>query len=170
MNPRELANHIRSGPEKLVLDKPLRFRRRTRSNHCDFNEFLQALQFSDTIRTVTCRSQLRLGITEDEWALLVKTIGSIKGIEHLRLHCLHGSRDFHPFQAVAEALNNAQSLCEVVISPDDASFPDDPSGLIALASALRDHTALEEFGWIDHCSRMEAAQITADRVAAISKD
>jgi hypothetical protein len=49
MNPRELVDHIRSGPAELVLDKPLRFRRRTRSNPCDFNEFLQALHSSETI-------------------------------------------------------------------------------------------------------------------------
>jgi hypothetical protein len=48
MNPRELVDHIRSGPTKLVLGKPLRFRRRTRSNPCDFNEFLQALRSSET--------------------------------------------------------------------------------------------------------------------------
>jgi hypothetical protein len=161
MNPRELVDHIRSGAEKLVLDEPLRFRRRSRTSPCDFNELLQALQTSETIRTVTCKSQLRVGITEDDWALLVKTIGSIKGIEDIRLHCLHGSRNFHPFQAVAEALNNAQSLCKLVISPDDTSFPRDPAGLIALADALREHTSLQEFGWIDHCSRMEIAQIPA---------
>jgi hypothetical protein len=49
MNPRELVDHIRNGPAKLVLDEPLRFRRRTRSNPCDFNEFIQALQSSETI-------------------------------------------------------------------------------------------------------------------------
>jgi hypothetical protein len=157
MNPRELVDHIRSGPTKLVLDKQLRFR----SSPCVFNEFLQLLQSSETIRTVTCKSQLQLGVTEDEWALLVKTFGGIKGITDLRLHCLHGSRSFHPFQAVANVLNNAQSLCKLVISPDDTSFPKDPAGLIALASALREHTTLQEFGWIDHCSRVEVAQITA---------
>jgi hypothetical protein len=161
MNPRDLVDHIRTGPTNLVLDKPLRFRRRSRSSPCDFDEFLHALQSSETIRTVTCKSQLRLSITQDEWALLVKTIGSIKGIEELGLHYLHGSRDFHPFQAVAEALNNAQSLCKLVISPDNASFPRDPAGLLALANALREHRTLREFGWIDHCYRMEAAQITA---------
>jgi hypothetical protein len=74
------VDHIRSGPAELVLKEPLRFRRRTRSNPCDFNEFLQALQSSETIRTVQCGSQQRLDITEDEWVLLVKTLGSIKGI------------------------------------------------------------------------------------------
>jgi hypothetical protein len=44
MNPRELVDRIRSGPAELLLEEPLRFRRRTRSNSCDFNEFLQALQ------------------------------------------------------------------------------------------------------------------------------
>jgi hypothetical protein len=31
MNSRELVDHFRSGPAELVLDDPLRFRRRTRS-------------------------------------------------------------------------------------------------------------------------------------------
>jgi hypothetical protein len=161
MNPRELVDHIRSGPANLVLDKPLRFRRRTRCNPCDFDEFLQALRSSETIRKVTCCSQLLLGISKDQWVLLVKTIGNIKGIEELGLHYLHGSRDFDPFQTVAEALNNAQSLCKLVISPGNASFPGDPAGLIALANALREHTTLRELRWIEHCHRMEAAQTTA---------
>jgi hypothetical protein len=52
MNPRELVDHIRSGPAELELKEPLRFRRQTRSNPCDFSEFLQALQCSEAIRTV----------------------------------------------------------------------------------------------------------------------
>jgi hypothetical protein len=62
MNPRELVDHIRSSPAKLVLEEPLRFRRRKRSNPCDFNEFLQALQSGETIRSVKCGSRLRLDI------------------------------------------------------------------------------------------------------------
>jgi hypothetical protein len=77
MNPRELVDHIHSGPAKLMIDKPLCFRRRTPSNPCDFNEFLQALQSSETIRDVTCFSQVQLGITEDQWVLLVTTLGHI---------------------------------------------------------------------------------------------
>jgi hypothetical protein len=60
-----------------VLDKPLRFRRRTRSNPYDFNEFSQALQSSETIRNVLCKSHRRLGIAEDEWVVLVKTLERI---------------------------------------------------------------------------------------------
>jgi hypothetical protein len=107
MNPRELADHIRSGPEELVFDEPLRFRRRTRSNPCDFNEFLQALRSSETIRTVACGDHRVLGISEHEWVLLMKTLGSIKGIDEITLRCIDGSHDFHPFQAVADAVNNA---------------------------------------------------------------
>jgi hypothetical protein len=83
MNPRELVDHIRSGPAKLVLNIPLRFRRRTRSNPCDFNEFLQALQSSETIRDVECESHRKLNISEDEWVLLLKTLGNIKDIQRL---------------------------------------------------------------------------------------
>ena len=60
MNPRELVDHIRSGPADSVLKEPLRFHRRTRSNPCDFNEFLQALQSSETIRTMDCMSLLHV--------------------------------------------------------------------------------------------------------------
>jgi hypothetical protein len=159
MNPRELVDHIRSGPLCLVLDEPLRFRRRTRSNPCDFNEFLQALQYSVTIRAVTCYSQLRLSITEDEWALLVKTIGRIKGIEILTLWCRPGSRNFCTFQASADAVRNAQSLYKLSICIARYTFPRDTLGLTTLADALREHTALREFTWYDSVSRLESAPV-----------
>jgi hypothetical protein len=161
MNPRELLDHIRNGPPELVFDKPLRFRRRTRSNPCDFNEFLQALQSSKTIRTVTCNSQLTLGISEDEWVLLVEALGSMKGIESLKMRCRPGSHDFRPFHAVAEAVDNAHSLRQLELVINDNTFPRDPFGLISLANSLREHTALQEFTWADFCSRLEAAQTTA---------
>jgi hypothetical protein len=150
MNPRELVDHIRSGPAELVLLDPLRFRRRTRSNPCDFNEFLQALQTSETIRTIKCRSHYGLGIMEDEWVLLVERLGRIRGIQNLEFYHIRGSRDFHPFQAFADAVSNAQSLRKLYVSlKDGETVPRDPSGLTALANALREHTALEEFTWID---------------------
>jgi hypothetical protein len=99
--------------------------------------------------------------TEDEWVLLVKTLGSIKGIQHFELWCRAGSRDFYPFQAVADAVKNAQSLCKLEIVLQDGTFPRDPSGLTVLANALREHTALQEFGWVDICSRIEVAQSAA---------
>jgi hypothetical protein len=102
-----------------------------------------------------------LGIAEDEWVLLVKTLGGIKDIQNLTLYCRAGSRDFHPFQALADAVKNAQSLCKLAILLDGETFPRDSSGLAALARALREHKALEEFEWVDICSRMEAAQSTA---------
>jgi hypothetical protein len=149
MNARELVDHIRSGPAELVLSQPLRFRRRTRSNPCDFNEFLQALKSSETIRDVTCWTQPQLGIAEDEWVLLVKTLGSIRDIHNLSLYCTTGSPRFHPFQAVADAVNNAHSLCRLVIFPKAESLTFDPSGMIALTNAFREHTSLQEFGWFD---------------------
>jgi hypothetical protein len=163
MNPnsRELLNHIRSGPAELVLDKSLRFRRRTCTNPCDFNKFLQVLQSSETIRDVTCRPRQRLGISEDEWVLLVKTIGSIEGIQNVKFACGSGSHAFRPFQAIAEAVNNARSLCILRVDLCFDSFSRDPSGMIALALSLREHTALQEFTWIDWSFLLEAAQITA---------
>jgi hypothetical protein len=73
---------------------------------------------------------------------------------------MHGSLDFHPFQAFADAVNNAHSLSKLVIFPH-CTFPIDPSGLTALANALREHTALQDFTWIDFGSPTEAAQISA---------
>jgi hypothetical protein len=116
MNPSGLVDHIRSGPEELLLDKPLRFRRRMRSNPCDFNEFLQALRASETIRTVDCGPHTELEITEDKWELLVKTLGRIKHIEHLELCSRAGYQDFRPFQAIADAIKIAHSLCKLRIS------------------------------------------------------
>jgi hypothetical protein len=162
MNPRELVDHIRSGPVELLLDEPLpRFRRRTRSNPCDFNEFLQALRSSETIRNVRCCSQMQLGITEDEWVLLVKTIGIIKCIDDLSLWCEAGSRDFNPFQAIAEAVNSAHSLRELAIDLEGESLPRDPSGLTALSNALKEHASLQGIIWVDHRSRLESTHLTA---------
>jgi hypothetical protein len=162
MKPRELVDHIRSGPAELVLrDEPLRFRRRTRSKPCDFNEFIQALQSSETIRTAECGSHRELGISEDEWVLLVKTLGSIKGIHNLDLYCIAGSRDFHPFQAFADAVKSAQPLCKLRVGVGEETFPRDPSGLTALASALREHTTLRNFSWADLCPLLGTAQSAA---------
>jgi hypothetical protein len=86
MNPRELVDHIHSGPARLVLDEPLRFRRRTRSNPCDFIEFLEALQSSETIRDDACYSHRKLNISEAEWVLLLKVLGNIKDIQRLVFH------------------------------------------------------------------------------------
>jgi hypothetical protein len=144
MNPREIVDHIRSGPAELVLNKPLRFRRRTRSNPCDFNEFLQVLQSSETIRKIHCGSMVDLSISEDEWVLLVKTTGRIKSIRHL-LFCIH-SREF---LTVAEAVNSARSLCKLALVQKGNLLPRDPIGLIILANALREHPTLEEFTWVD---------------------
>jgi hypothetical protein len=171
MNPRELVDHILSGPVKLMLNEPLRFRRRTRSNPCDFNEFLQALQSSETIRDVSCLSHRRLGISKDEWFLLVRTLGSIKNIQNLVFGYKSSSRDFHPFRAVADAVNNAQSLCKLGFVLEGDTGPGTSSGVTALASALRKHTALQEFGLVSSCRLEGALQSTAfDPVLQVLSD
>jgi hypothetical protein len=163
MNPRGLVDHIRSGPTELVLEEPLRFRRRTRSNPCDFNEFLEALQSNETIRRAVCGHQKELSISEAEWVLLVKTLGSIKDIHHLEFFCTHGSRRFRPFQAVAEAVSSAHSVCKLEFGLAGEVFFRDSSGLIALANSLREHPALQEFTWFDFRSnvQLETVQIAA---------
>jgi uncharacterized protein YoaH (UPF0181 family) len=100
-------------------------------------------------------------ITEDEWVLLVKMLGSIRDIHNLILHCMHGSPDFHPFQVLADAVNNAQSLRDLEVVLIGEIFPRDPSGLTALASALREHTGLQEFYLCGWCPLLDAAQNTA---------
>jgi hypothetical protein len=106
-----------------------------------------------------------LGISEDEWALLIKTLGRIKNIQTLILRSIAGYPGFHLFQAVADAVNNAQSLRKLVISPDWKSFPTrDLSGMIPLAKALREHTALEDFTWVASSSHV---QLEAEQSAAL---
>jgi hypothetical protein len=159
MNTRELVNHIRSGPAKLVLDEQLLFLPRTcfngRCNPCELDEFLHALESSVTIQDVFCSSQQTLRNTEDEWVLLVQTLGRIRHIQNLSLLCRAGSRDFRPFQAFAEAVNNAQSLRQFSIVLHGEAFPRDSSGLTALANALREHTGLQEFRLIAHPQTFE---------------
>jgi hypothetical protein len=156
MNLRELIDHVCSGPADLVLDKPFCMSH----THALFKVFLRALQCNETIRTAECRSHLEVGLTEDKWVLLVTTLGSIRGIEHLKFNCRSGSCDFHPFRAIANAVNNAHSLCKLSIGVG-GTIPGDPSGMIALASALREHSTLQEFIWADHLSQLETVQITA---------
>jgi hypothetical protein len=163
MDSRELVDHIHSGPVDVELKKLLRFRRRTyfngHFNPCDFDKFLQALQSSETIRSVHCGWHQTLGITEEEWALLVKTTGRIRDIQNLTLCCRAGSREFCPFQAVADAVTNAHILCKVIICLDGQTFPGHSSGLTALANALREHTALREFAWFDCVFRLQVAAV-----------
>jgi hypothetical protein len=69
-----------------------------------------------------------------------KTLGSIKGIRKLRLYYSHGSRDFHPFQAVTDALKNTHSLRVLGVGLRSYTFRRDPSGLTALSNDLGEHT------------------------------
>jgi hypothetical protein len=69
----------------------------------------------------------------------------------LGFDCKPGSRDFHPFQAIAVAVNKAYSLCKLVISPVAPCS----SGLIPLANALQMHTTLQEVTWFDMCSHVQ---------------
>jgi hypothetical protein len=87
-------------------------------------------------------------------------LGRIKeDVHNLTLRCSSGSRDFHPFRAVAEAVNKAHSLCRLDIGLGGETFPKDSSGLSALAIGLQDHAALDDFTtWGDLCPRLEAAQ------------
>jgi hypothetical protein len=104
--PREVVDHILSGPAAIKLQRPLGFRDQTCSNPCDFNEILQALRSSVTIRHVECFSREDLEITEDEWILLVQTLGCITGIQNLWFSISYAPYNVHPFQAVSDAVND----------------------------------------------------------------
>jgi hypothetical protein len=151
----ELTDHIRIGPSELILNMPLRFHRRR-----DFNDFLQALETSETIEHVSCAAHLDLGLSEDEWVLLVETLGRIRDIKNLEFNILaSGSREnFHPFQTVADAVNNAQSLHAVNLCLESHEFIADDSGLTAFANAIREHKNLEEVQLCDYSRKVEAAQ------------
>jgi hypothetical protein len=143
MNPRELVDHILSGPAEIVLCRPLR---------CDFNELIQALRSSVTIRSVKCYRHQLLEITEEQWMVLVQTLGCITGIQNLRVlfsFVDHASRNFHPFQAIADAVDSAHSLRTLEILTVEEIGPRDPAGIIALANALRQHPVLNSFDWLD---------------------
>jgi hypothetical protein len=152
MNTNELVDHILSGPAEIELCGPLR---------CDFNEFLQALRSSVTIRSVMCCRHQSLDITEEEWMVLVQTLGCITGIKNLLLWFSfsdHAFRDSHPFQAIADAVNSAHSLCILTIVMNEKIGLQHPTGITALANALRQHPVLNKFHWLDLGSMQEAHQ------------
>jgi hypothetical protein len=90
-----------------------------------------------------------LNISEDEWLRLVKTLGKIKGIQHLTVYCLEGDWYYHPFQAIADAVNSAQSLLILKVLPSYRVLFFNQLWLAGLANALQQHTALQEFTWAD---------------------
>ena len=96
-------------------------------------------------------------VQRNEWVILVKTLGSIRDIRILKFYCTHGSDYFNPYQAVAEAVNSAHSLHMLEVCLLGEAFPIAPPGLIALASSLKEHTALQKFTWSDLGYRMRTA-------------
>jgi hypothetical protein len=150
---RELTDHIRSGPSELILKIPLRFHRRS-----DFNDFLQALETSEAIAHVRCSSHLELDIVEDDWVLLIETLGRMRDIENVAYHIESGSHYFHPFQTIADVVNNAQSLYAVSLSLESHEFIADDAGLTAFANAIREHKNLKEVKWCDYSHKVGAAQ------------
>jgi hypothetical protein len=144
MNPRELVDHhVRSGPVELVLDVPLRFAVERVPTRAISDTFFKSCKPAKRFEPCSVYN------TEDEWVRLIKTLGSIKDIQYLAVFCTAGSHDFHPFQAVADALNNAHSLSELQVILNYETLPRDTSELIALANALRERTSLQNFTWFD---------------------
>jgi hypothetical protein len=85
----------------------------------------------------------------------VETLGSIRGIQNLTLDCSLGSPNFHPFQAVADAVNNAHSLLTLQVMVPRESPHLVQSGILALANAIRGHAVLQEFSWIGRFASKE---------------
>jgi len=147
MTPQELIDHIQSGPWKLNLNFPLRFRRRTRSNPwCSFDDLLQALRLNKTIREVVCYSHGTLCITETDWIRLMEAFGSIRGLKKIGVAWRNGSHDFHPLQAVARAVDSSMTLQALSIT-SFGNNPSDPAGEILLVQSLQQHGTLEVFYW-----------------------
>jgi hypothetical protein len=89
------------------------------------------------------------------------TLGRIKGIQSLALEISYSnSRDIHPFQAVADAVNYDHSLRHLEVGLGNESYLRDSSGLTALSSAIRKHAGLQEFSLVDQRPLTEAAQST----------
>jgi hypothetical protein len=114
----------------------------------------------DTPIRFRCYPHQELGIKENEWVHFVKTLGKIKGIQELIFVCKPGSSDFHPFQAIAEAVTNAHSLTYLKVVSSQETRNLDQSGLVMLANALRQHSSLVDFSWFDICSLEEESQIS----------
>ena len=110
MKPYELFDLIRlDDPEELELKHTLRFRRRSRSNPCSFDDLIQALQSNESIRTVRCQGNVSLGITQEEWFLFVQTLGKIPALRQLSF-LGQDVPNVPPVQAVADAVGSARLL------------------------------------------------------------
>jgi hypothetical protein len=110
MKPYELFDKIRlNNPSELELKHTLRFRRRSRSNPCSFDDLLQALQSNESIHTVRCQGDISLGITQEEWFLFVETLGRIRGLRQLSF-LGQNVPNVPPAQAVANAVGGARLL------------------------------------------------------------
>jgi hypothetical protein len=110
MKPYELFDLIRlNNPNELELKHTLRFRRRSRSNPCSFDDLIQALQSNESIRTVRCQGNISLGITQEEWFLFVQTLGKIPALRQLSF-LGQDVPNVPPVQAVADAVGSARLL------------------------------------------------------------
>jgi hypothetical protein len=110
MKPYELFDLIRlNNPNELELKHTLRFRRRSRSNPCSFDDLIQALRSNESIRTVRCQGNVSLGITQEEWFLFVQTLGTIPALRQLSF-LGQDVPNVPPVQAVADAVGSARLL------------------------------------------------------------
>jgi hypothetical protein len=115
MKPYELFDLIRlNNPNELELKHTLRFRRRSRSNPCSFDDLIQALRSNESIHTVRCQGNVSLGITQEEWFLFVQTLGTIPGLRQLSF-LGQDVPNVPPVQAVADSVGSARKLRKLQI-------------------------------------------------------
>lgn len=115
MQPQTLLDTIRGTPIELKLFETIRFRRRTRSNPCDFNMILQALKVNKSITVLICSRHFMSGITSDEWFRFLQNLGSIQNLTELYFVC--NSRV--PVMAILHAVSTSRSLRKLLFGHDN---------------------------------------------------
>jgi hypothetical protein len=146
MKPYELFDVIRSNPGELELQHTLRFRRRSRSNPCSFEDLLHALQSNASIHTVRCHGNVSLGITQQEWFLFVQALGTIPGLRQLSF-LGQDVPNVPPVQAVADAVSSARLLRKLQIGEGVILFGS-RAGFLALCNTIASSClVLEQVEW-----------------------
>jgi hypothetical protein len=155
MQPQMLLDYIRGNPDELKLFETIRFRRRTRSNPCDFNDILQALKANSSIQTIICSRFFVSGISSAEWFRFVQTLGRIVSLEELYFVC----NSQVPALALADAISTSRSLRKLFFGHEN-TLVGDPADLEELVTASESfrHSTLEELVWMGGADRDESEQ------------
>ena len=113
----ELVQYIqddRSGV--VVLDKKVRFRRRTRANPVSFDDFLTALQNNESIKQVVCHGNLSYSLRQEEWDQTIASFGKVGHLEELTFEAAM-SLNVVSLSALASALEYRQEMHQQLQTP-----------------------------------------------------